>query len=236
MLTRIVNLFLFTSIIALVSSSAFVGCVTTNTTITSKLDYFSEVETKVDSFAKKHVFRVLIERDGESMSSGTGFIASVKNSQGKDVLVIVTAKHVCENARTTALDSANDDMYSSDVIGIGKFHDVCFMTVSPRLPIKTYYEFSTEELPPDTDAVALGYPGIGLVRFTLRTMGLEIPPNFDGVELMHFKGWIYPGQSGGPIVNPKNNKVIGINRAYDKRYSYGVPASKVLEEAKRVLK
>ena len=214
------------------------GCVSKTTKVAPP---YSAVETKSDRYAEAHVMRVMFQDAEGEGGTGTGFAAYVPTTDGtKQRLVVVTAAHVCQKAVKMGLQFRRR-MFYTEILGISSKVDVCFLTLNRQMLIKDGYML---EQPDNLKGISLsyGYPlNIDLIRFKLEQDGTIVTPfpsQDQTVRYLWLSGSVYPGQSGGPIVNPRTNRVIGIVAATNMvthEEGYAVLASQVLSEAAKLV-
>lgn len=197
---------------------------------------FSDVETKADAFARAHVFPVFTLDQEDQRGMGTAFVAKI----GKRTLLI-TAEHVCSDATKAFILRANSQSYNLKILAMSGFADVCFIEMPKKLKVKGAYVIKQ----PDSlkgVSLAYGFPkAINLIRYIVKqdgTANSDIPSHDPTIRFLFMRGSIYPGMSGGPIVDPVTNKVVGITVAtyLGSEEALAVLPSIVLSEAKRLLK
>lgn len=190
--------------------------------IPNKLPASSELIAKADESAPDkgaskelkeiihHTQKLVVKIELEDGSLGSGFLY---NNRGD----IVTNAHVVANAKNVKVKTSDSREFAGTVIGASKETDIAVVRV-PGLEGTTPLEISSEQKSEIGDEVlALGSP-LGLQN-TVTTgiisgvdRDLDIEP-FHYEDVYQISAPIAPGNSGGPLIDSKTGKVIGINSA-----------------------
>lgn len=207
--------------------------------IPNKLPASSELKVKAEESAPEkgaskelkeiihHTQKLVVKIELEDGSLGSGFLY---NNRGD----IVTNAHVVANAKNVKVKTSDSREFDGTVIGVSKETDIAVVRV-PGLEGTTPLEISSEQKSEIGDEVlALGSP-LGLQN-TVTTgiisgvdRDLDIEP-FHYEDVYQISAPIAPGNSGGPLIDSKTGKVVGINSAGIDKGSIGfsIPIISVL--------
>lgn len=174
-----------------------------------------------------HTQKLVVKIELEDGSLGSGFLY---NNRGD----IVTNAHVVANAKNVKVKTSDSREFAGTVIGVSNETDIAVVRV-PGLEGTTPLEISSDQKSEIGDEVfALGSP-LGLQN-TVTTgiisgvdRDLDIEP-FHYEDVYQISAPIAPGNSGGPLIDSKTGKVVGINSAGIEQGSIGfsIPMVSVL--------
>ena len=195
---------------------------------------YSELETKLFRQARKSTFKVIAQTtDGQRSWSGTAFLASIN---GK--LVIVTAGHVCDGADTEYALDQEDDLFYTNVIGVSETTDTCFMSVSTRIETMRPYVIKNKPIVYGKQLAAIGHAyGGRLTQFLIKATGRDRVSIGDGVlrTFITAIGAVYPGQSGGPVVDNIDGTAVALISATSRTHAFVTPASDIIMEFNKLV-
>jgi S1-C subfamily serine protease len=166
---------------------------------------------------------------------GSGFIYDYKND-----MVVVTNKHVVNDAINITVTFANGDGYPATVIGSDAYSDLAVLSVeAPSTEFHPLDITSSSNLQVGDPVVALGSPfGLGgtmttgIVSQLGRTIQDSVAGNFPVANIIQTSAAINPGNSGGPLFNYQG-EVIGITTAIIQNSNglgFAVPSNTILRE------
>jgi S1-C subfamily serine protease len=166
---------------------------------------------------------------------GSGFIYDYKND-----MVVVTNKHVVNDAINITVTFANGDGYPATVIGSDAYSDLAVLSVeAPPTEFHPLDITSSSNLQVGDPVVALGSPfGLGgtmttgIVSQLGRTIQDSVAGNFPVANIIQTSAAINPGNSGGPLFNYQG-EVIGITTAIIQNSNglgFAVPSNTILRE------
>lgn len=173
---------------------------------------------------------VQIEAINEDTSlTGSGFLYNNKGD-------IITNAHVIQDADVIYVRTANAHIYSAAVVGIGEETDIAVIRV-PQLAGQPYLTIETEQTTEVGDEViALGSPHgfqntvtLGIISGSERNFTVD---GFNYQNVYQISAQITHGNSGGPLINRKSGKVIGINSVgtEDGTIGFSIPIYEVIEQ------
>jgi S1-C subfamily serine protease len=166
---------------------------------------------------------------------GSGFIYDYKND-----MVVVTNKHVVNDAINITVTFANGDGYPATVIGSDAYSDLAVLSVeAPSTEFHPLDITSSSNLQVGDPVVALGSPfGLGgtmttgIISQLGRTIQDSVAGNFPVANIIQTSAAINPGNSGGPLFNYQG-EVIGITTAIIQNSNglgFAVPSNTILRE------
>lgn len=158
-------------------------------------------------------------------AEGSGFIISEEG-------YIITNHHVIEGGGSITVDHSDGNRYTARVIGSDPRDDIALLKVDPEgdLPVAPLGDSDNMEL--GDWVMAMGNPlgfeysaTVGVVSGKGRAL-----PSSNFRDFIQTDAAIYPGNSGGPLVNLAG-EVIGINTAVipDTNLGFAVPINTVKE-------
>jgi S1-C subfamily serine protease len=175
----------------------------------------------------------IVSATNSGAKSGTGFVLSSDAASS----VIVTANHVVEGATEVDVlfDSSVQERYQATVLHRDHVRDVAILTVQIGNR-RTLQLENTSSVSEGTAILIVGYPRASL-QFFRRIEGDDLRPSVhSGIvsairlngEIIQFDAAVDHGDSGGPILDAANGKVIAIVRGTPLDPSY---ASRGMEQA-----
>jgi hypothetical protein len=165
---------------------------------------------------KPSVVFVLSWQAGGALASGSGFIYDSDATQS----IIVTAAHVIANEQhvDVILDSDKSKRYAAKVLESDLKRDVAFLSipVANRKPLRLA---DRDQIIEGTTVASVGYPQASVVYERLGSdalrptvhLGIISAVRING-EVIQFDAATDHGDSGGPVIDSKTGRVIGIVR------------------------
>lgn len=140
-------------------------------------------------------------------SEGSGFIIS------KDGLIL-TNNHVISNAKEITVKTSDKKKYKAKIVGRDPAYDTALIKIKPKKKLKPLSLGDSKNIDTGEWVIAMGNPlglennvSIGIISAEKREF-----PDLPLVDFIQTDAGIYPGSSGGPLINGKG-KVIGMNTA-----------------------
>lgn len=96
----------------------------------------------------------------------------------------------------------------------GDFKDFSALDINP---------YGFELMDPESVFISCGFPRLS--KYVLCTLAIPQANYYDRIRAV---GILFPGQSGGPVINLRTNKVVAINSAIGDGYTVLIPLSGVL--------
>jgi S1-C subfamily serine protease len=171
---------------------------------------------------------------------GSGFVYEYK-----DDMVVITNKHVVNEAENITVTFSNGDGYPATVIGSDAYSDLAVLSV--KAPLKEFQPLeitSSSTLQVGDPVVAIGSPfGLGgtmttgIVSQLGRTIQDSVAGNFPIANIIQTSAAINPGNSGGPLLNYEG-EVIGITTAIIQNSNglgFAVPSNTILRELESLI-
>jgi len=171
---------------------------------------------------------------------GSGFVYEYKND-----MVVITNKHVVNNAENITITFSNGDGYPATVIGSDAYSDLAVLSVDA--PIEEFQPLditSSSNLQVGDPVVAIGSPfGLGgtmttgIVSQLGRTIQDTVAGNFPIANIIQTSAAINPGNSGGPLLNYEG-EVIGITTAIIQNSNglgFAIPSNTILREIESLI-
>jgi len=171
---------------------------------------------------------------------GSGFVYEYK-----DDMVVITNKHVVDDAENITVTFSNGDGYPATVIGSDAYSDLAVLTV--EAPLKEFHPLeitSSSTLQVGDPVVAIGSPfGLGgtmttgIVSQLGRTIQDSVAGNFPIANIIQTSAAINPGNSGGPLLNYEGD-VIGITTAIIQNSNglgFAIPSNTILREIESLI-
>lgn len=152
---------------------------------------------------------------------GDSWAGSAETVTYKNKIHIITVYHVCYGATNLVQFDKNRFTYFKIIKLNARLH-MCELAGPVTSRVLSLADSDKQ------NGLAIGYPGLSFslvgvsltfVKMILLPMNLLIPSSL-------FLGKIFPGMSGGPVVNQKL-EVIGLNMAGDETHSLLVPVSMI---------
>lgn len=166
---------------------------------------------------------------------GSGFVYEYEED-----MVVITNKHVVDDAENITVTFSNGDGYPATVIGSDAYSDLAVLTV--EAPLKEFHPLeitSSSTLQVGDPVVAIGSPfGLGgtmtsgIVSQLGRTIQDSVAGSFPIANIIQTSAAINPGNSGGPLLNYEGD-VIGITTAIiedSNGLGFAVPSNTILRE------
>jgi len=171
---------------------------------------------------------------------GSGFVYEYKND-----MVVITNKHVVDDAENITVTFSNGDGYPAAVIGSDAYSDLAVLSV--EAPVEEFQPLeitSSSTLQVGDPVVAIGSPfGLGgtmttgIVSQLGRTIQGSVGGNFPIANIIQTSAAINPGNSGGPLLNYEG-EVIGITTAIIQNSNglgFAVPSNTILREIESLI-
>lgn len=166
---------------------------------------------------------------------GSGFVYEYDND-----MVVITNKHVVNEAENITVTFANGNGYPATVIGSDAYSDLAVLSVDAPLEEFQPLEItSSSTLEVGDPVVAIGSPfGLGgtmttgIISQLGRTFQDSVAGNFPIANIIQTSAAINPGNSGGPLLNYQG-KVVGITTAIisdSNGLGFAVPSNTILRE------
>ena len=171
---------------------------------------------------------------------GSGFVYEYKND-----MVVITNKHVVNEAQNITVTFSNGDGYPATVIGSDAYSDLAVLSVeAPPEEFRPLDITSSSTLQVGDPVVAIGSPfGLGgtmttgIVSQLGRTIQDSVAGNFPIANIIQTSAAINPGNSGGPLLNYQGD-VIGITTAIIQNSNglgFAVPSNTILRELESLI-
>ena len=171
---------------------------------------------------------------------GSGFVYDHKND-----MVVITNKHVVNDAENITVTFSNGDGYPATVIGSDAYSDLAVLSVdAPTEEFRPLEITSSSSLQVGDPVVAIGSPfGLGgtmtngIVSQLGRTIQDSVAGNFPIANIIQTSAAINPGNSGGPLLNYEG-EVIGITTAIIQNSNglgFAVPSNTILRELESLI-
>ena len=143
--------------------------------------------------------------------------------------VIVTNRHVIEDANTISLNTWDGSSFDASVQGIEYTDDLALVRTGRRLPLAG--QLASDDPNTGEDVTVVGYPLGGQQELAPgRVVDYARLDTDEGPRVLRLSAEIWPGNSGGPVLD-SNGQVVGvvfaIERATD--YALAVPVSHLHE-------
>ncbi len=166
---------------------------------------------------------------------GSGFVYDSDNQ-----MVVITNKHVVNDAENITVTFSNGDGYPATVIGSDAYSDLAVLSVdAPATEFQPLEITSSTTLEVGDPVIAIGSPfGLGgtlttgIVSQLGRTIQDSVAGNFPIANIIQTSAAINPGNSGGPLLNYQG-QVVGITTAIisnSNGLGFAVPSNTILRE------
>jgi len=175
-----------------------------------------------------------------STVQGSGFIYEYEED-----MVVITNKHVVDEAENIVVTFSDGDAYPATVIGSDAYSDLAVLSV--EAPLEEFQPLditSSSTLQVGDPVVAIGSPfGLGgtmttgIVSQLGRTIEDSVAGSFPIANIIQTSAEINPGNSGGPLLNYEGD-VIGITTAIisdSNGLGFAVPSNTILREIKSLV-
>jgi S1-C subfamily serine protease len=171
---------------------------------------------------------------------GSGFVYEYN----KD-MVVITNKHVVDDAENITVTFSNGNGYPASVIGSDSYSDLAVLSVeAPSEEFQPLDIASSSTLQVGDPVVAIGSPfGLGgtmtsgIISQLGRTIEDSVAGNFPIANIIQTSAAINPGNSGGPLLNYEGD-VIGITTAIiqdSNGLGFAVPSNTILRELESLI-
>jgi S1-C subfamily serine protease len=175
-----------------------------------------------------------------STVQGSGFVY-----QDNDKMVVITNKHVVNDAENITVTFSNGDGYPATVIGSDAYSDLAVLSVeAPLNEFQPLEITSSSTLQVGDPVVAIGSPfGLGgtmttgIVSQLGRTIQDSVAGSFPIANIIQTSAAINPGNSGGPLLNYEG-EVIGITTAIIQNSNglgFAIPSNTILREIESLI-
>ncbi len=175
-----------------------------------------------------------------SAVQGSGFIYEYEED-----MVVITNKHVVDEAENIVVTFSDGDAYPAIVIGSDAYSDLAVLSVeAPREEFQPLDITSSSTLQVGDPVVAIGSPfgfggtmTTGIVSQLGRTIEDSVAGSFPIANIIQTSAEINPGNSGGPLLNYEGD-VIGITTAIisdSNGLGFAVPSNTILREIKSLV-
>lgn len=166
---------------------------------------------------------------------GSGFVYEY----GHD-MVVITNKHVVNDADNITVTFSNGNGYPATVIGSDAYSDLAVLSVdAPLVEYQPLVITSSSTLEVGDPVIAIGSPfGLGgtmttgIISQLGRTIEDSVAGSFPIANIIQTSAAINPGNSGGPLLNYQG-EVIGITTAIisdSNSLGFAVPSNTILRE------
>ncbi len=166
---------------------------------------------------------------------GSGFVYEYKHD-----MVVITNKHVVNDAENITVTFSNGNGYPATVIGSDAYSDLAVLSVeAPTEEFQPLTIISSSTLEVGDPVVAIGSPfGLGgtmttgIISQLGRTIQDSVAGNFPIANIIQTSAAINPGNSGGPLLNYQG-EVVGITTAIIQNSNglgFAVPSNTILRE------
>lgn len=158
-------------------------------------------------------------------SEGSGFVVSKSG-------LIMTNSHVVSGAKDISVTFSDKSEVKAEVVGEDPGFDLALIKIKPKNDLKVLKLGDSGKVKTGEWVIAMGNPlglennvSIGIVSGKKREF-----PDLPLVDFIQTDAGIYPGSSGGPLVDA-DGEVIGINTAAipDTKIGLSVPANEIKE-------
>lgn len=174
------------------------------------------------------------EKKLSTRGQGSGVIVT---SQGH----IITAKHVIDRKRTYSIKLFNGRMVGASLVGVDDLLDIAVLKINDHIEFTPLQFGNSDLLLPGQFVMACGNPfGLGtsvtrgIVNAKMRRL------HSGGPKYIQTDAAIYPGNSGGPLVDIHgsiigiNQAVLGMDEQYFRGVSFAIPSNLVMHSFKQI--
>ena len=172
--------------------------------------------TMIIANAKAHVYTI-----NTDLEQGSGFLFNTKGD-------ILTNAHVAKDASYVTLTNSDGQQFNGEVIGISDKVDIALIRVH-ELAGKQPMEFEASKVPVGTEVFALGSPENIANTSTegkILSTGKSFYDDYQYDNLYEMDALIKKGSSGGPLIDAKTERILGINSIYlldNPNIAYAIP-------------
>jgi S1-C subfamily serine protease len=177
--------------------------------------------------AEKNVIQIEGQTENSTIT-GSGFLFNNKGD-------IVTNAHVIDRAEAIYVRTANAQIYPAAVVGFSEDVDIAVLRV-PQLANQSLNIADEAFTEIGDEVIALGSPHgfqntvtLGIISGMDRQFSVD---GYDYSNVYQISAQITQGNSGGPLLDRKTGKVIGINSAgtEDGLIGFSIPIHDVIEQ------
>ncbi len=154
--------------------------------------------------------KLVVKIELKDGSLGSGFIYNDKGD-------VITNAHVVGNSRSVVVKTSDSKEFTGTVIGLSNETDIAVVRVAGLEGTVPLQIEGIKKAEVGDEVLALGSPlGLqntvttGIISGTERDFDIE-PFHYE--DVYQISAPIAPGNSGGPLINSKNGKILGINSA-----------------------
>jgi len=155
-------------------------------------------------------------------------------------MVVITNKHVVDDAENITVTFSNGNGYAASIMGSDAYSDLAVLSVDAPLEEFQPLEItSSSSLQVGDPVIAIGSPfGLGgtmtsgIISQLGRTIQDSVAGNFPIANIIQTSAAINPGNSGGPLLNYQG-EVVGITTAIiqdSNGLGFAVPSNTILRE------
>ena len=173
--------------------------------------------------AKAHVYTI-----NTDLEQGSGFLFNTKGD-------ILTNAHVAKGASYVTLTNSDGQQFNGEVIGISETVDIALIRVH-ELAGKQPMELEVSKVPIGPDVFALGSPENIANTSTegkILSTGKSFYDDYQYDNLYEMDALIKKGSSGGPLIDAKTERILGINSIYlldNPNIAYAIPIYTVIDQ------
>ena len=175
--------------------------------------------------AKVHVYTI-----NTDLEQGSGFLFNTKGD-------ILTNAHVAKDASYVTLTNSDGQQFNGEVIGISDTVDIALIRVH-ELAGKQPMALEVSKVPIGTEVFALGSPENIANTSTegkILSTGKSFYDDYQYDNLYEMDALIKKGSSGGPLIDAKTERILGINSIYlldNPKIAYAIPIYTVIDQVK----
>ena len=179
--------------------------------------------TSIIANAKAYVYTI-----DSDLEQGSGFLFNDKGD-------IVTNAHVAKDASYITVTNSNGQQSSGQVIGISDKIDIALIRV-PELAGKQPMAMELSKVTEGTSVFALGSPeniANTSSEGKILSTGKNFFSDYEYKDLYEMDASIKKGSSGGPLIDAKTERILGINSIVlqdDPRIGYAIPMYTVINQ------
>ena len=173
--------------------------------------------------AKVHVYTI-----NTDLEQGSGFLFNTKGD-------ILTNAHVAKGASYVTLTNSDGQQFNGEVIGISDTVDIALIRVH-ELAGKQPMALEVSKVPIGTEVFALGSPENIANTSTegkILSTGKSFYDDYQYNNLYEMDALIKKGSSGGPLIDAKTERILGINSIYlldNPKIAYAIPIYTVIDQ------
>lgn len=175
-----------------------------------------------------------------SQVQGSGFVYNFH-----DDMVVITNKHVVDDAENITVTFSNGNGYPAFILGSDVYSDLAVLSVeAPFEEFQPLNITSSSSLHVGDPVIAIGSPfGLGgtmtsgIISQLGRTIQESVAGNFPIANIIQTSAAINPGNSGGPLLNLQG-EVVGITTAIiqdSDGLGFAVPSNTILREIESLM-